>query len=118
MDNYSIKETYNSVPFASAMQTIHDYAFSGGTCPNPGDPLIIHLRVMSNNKLIYKEMANNLETALSGKLLGPKYSFENHGKNIGSLPLKTFMGKVIIVADKSNPLFADTELDEYVNIFK
>ena len=116
MDNYSIKETYNSVPFASAMQTIHDYAFSGGTCPNPGDPLIIHLRIMSNNKLIYKEMANNLETALSGKLLGPKYSFENHGKNIGSLPLKTFMGKVIIVADKSNPLFADTELDEYVNV--
>jgi len=114
--DYSIKETYNSVPFAQVLETINDFAFSGGTCPNPGDPLIIHLRIMSNNKLIYKEMADNLESALSRHLLGPKYSFENHGKNLGGAPLKEFMGKVIVVADKSNPLFEDTALDEYVNI--
>ena len=116
VDDYSIKETYNSVPFASAMQTINDYAFSGGTCPNSGDPVIIHLRIMSKNKTVYKDMADDLEKTLSSRLLGPKYSFENHGKNIGALPLKTFMGKVIIIADKSNPLFEDTPLDEYVNI--
>lgn len=116
VDNYSIKETYNSVPFADVLQTINDYAFAGGTCPNPNDPLIIHLRIMSNNRLIYNEMASNLESALSSRILGPKYSFENHGENIGALPLKTFLGKVIIAVDKSNPLFADTNLDEYVNI--
>ena len=116
VDNYSIKETYNSVPFADVLQTINDYAFAGGTCPNPNDPLIIHLRIMSNNRLIYKEMASNLESTLSSRILGPKYSFENHGENIGALPLKTFLGKVIIAVDKANPLFADTELDEYVNI--
>ena len=116
VDDYSVKETYNSIPFADAMGVIASHAFSGGTCPNPGDPLIIHLRIMSKNKLIYKDMANDLESKLSSRLLGPKYSFENHGKNIGSLPLKTFMGKIIIIADKSNPLFEDTPLDEYVNI--
>lgn len=116
VDDYSIKETYNSVPFSSALETIRDYAFSGGTCPNPGDPLIIHLRIMSKNKKIYQTMANNLETVLSSKLLGPKYSYENHGKNIGQTSLKDLMGKIIIIADKSNPMFEDTELDEYVNL--
>ena len=116
VDDYSIKETYNSVPFSSALETIRDYAFSGGTCPNPGDPLIIHLRIMSSNKNIYKTMADNLESMLSSKLLGPKYSYENHGKNLSKLPLKELMGKVVIIADRTNALFEDTELDEYVNL--
>ena len=116
VDDFTVKETFNVVSFADAMAVIRDYAFSGGTCPNSGDPLIIHLRIMSNNKDIYKTMADQLETDLGTKLLGPAYSYENHGKNIGSQPIKDFLGKVIISADKSNPLFEDTKLDEYINI--
>ena len=115
-NSFDIKETYNTVSFANAMSIVADYAFSGSTCPNPGDPLLIHLRIMSNNKPIYDQMANTLFTTLSRRLLGKNFSYENNGKNIGQTPLLDLMGKVIIMVDKANPLFSDTLLDEYVNI--
>lgn len=116
VNNFTIKETYNSIPFIVVMETIRDFAFAGSTCPNPGDPLVIHLRIMSNNKPIYTTMANDLYNTLERRLLGSLYSYENHGKNIGLEPIKNLMGKVILVVDKSNQLFEDTPLDEYVNI--
>jgi len=116
VDDYSVKETYNSVAFADALAVINDYAFSGGTSPNPGDPIILHLRIMSKNAPIYKMMADELETAFPTRLLGPKFSYENQGKNLGQVPLKDLMGKVVIIADKSEGIFESTELDEYVNI--
>jgi hypothetical protein len=116
VDDYSVKETYNSVLFSDALNIIKDYAFSGSTCPNPGDPLIIHLRIMSTNQNIYTDMANLIEQTLSDYTLGPKYSYENNGKNLGIQPLSEFMGKVVIMVDRSNPLFESTGLDEYVNM--
>jgi hypothetical protein len=115
-NEFDVKETYNSVSFANAMSIIADYAFSGSTCPNPGDPLLIHLRIMSNNKPIYDVMANTILNTLSRRLLGKKFSYENNGKNLSKIPLKNIMGKVIIMVDKSNPLFSETLLNEYVNI--
>ena len=88
VDDFSVKETYNSVSVSDAFDIIRDYAFSGSTCPNPADPLIIHLRIMSNNQTIYSKMAQILETSLSNRLLGPKYSYENHGRNLGAEPIK------------------------------
>jgi len=116
VNDYNIKETYNSIDFADALDIIHNYAFSGSTCPNPNDPLIIHLRVMSNNINIYNEMAKQISNSIEDKVLGSQYSYENHGVNLGVIPLKELLGKVIISIDKSNPLFENTELDEYVNI--
>jgi len=116
IDDFTIKETYNSIPFHTAMGVISDYAFSGSTSPCPDDPLILHLRIMSNNHKIYNEMARDLHTKLERRLLGPEYSYENNQRNIGEEPLLNFRGKVIIVVDKSNPLFESTSLDEYVNL--
>lgn len=113
---FDVKETYNSVSFANAMGIISEYAFSGSTCPNPGDPLLIHLRIMSSNKPIYDIMANALLNTLSRRLMGKKYSYENNGQNLSQIPLIDIMGKVIIIVDKSNPLFSETLLNEYVNI--
>ena len=116
VDDFSVKETYNSVKWSDVCTTIRDFAFSGATCPNPGDPLIIHLRLMSKNKPMYSNMAKVFEDTLSNRLLGPKYSYENHGKNLGQEPIANLMGKVVVIADRSNALFEDTELDEYVNL--
>jgi hypothetical protein len=113
---FDVKETYNSVSFTNAMSIISEYAFSGSTCPNPGDPLLIHLRIMSSNKPIYDIMANALLNTLARRLLGKKFSYENNGKNLSQIPLRDIMGKVIIMVDKSNPLFSETLLNEYVNI--
>lgn len=116
VSNFSIKETYNSIPFATAMGIISDYAFSGSTCPCPTDPLILHFRIMSNNEKMYNAMAKDLHEKLEQRLLGPQYSYENNYKNISEQPLLKFKEKIIIVVDKSNPLFENTALNEYVNL--
>lgn len=116
VDNFSVKETYNSVPFAKAIDVINDYAFSGSSCPCPNDPLILHLRIMTKKKEIYSKMANEIYNKLETRLLGPSYSYENHGKNLGKMTLSDLQGKVIIIVDKSNALFEGTPLDEYVNL--
>ena len=116
VNNYTVKETYNSVMFNDALTVIRDKAFSGSTCPNPGDPLILHLRIMSNNKIIYEKIASSIEKTLHGLLMGPQHSYENNGKNFGQIPLPKLVGKVIIIVDKSNPLFESSKMDEYVNL--
>ena len=47
IDKYTVKEVYNRVYFKDAMGVIANYAFSRGSCPNPDDPIVIHLRFMS-----------------------------------------------------------------------
>ena len=113
---YLIKESYNYVDFDSAMQIIASYAFSGGTCPNPNDPLILHFRIMSQNEKIYKSITSTLQQKFTTQLLGKDYSYENNGKSIAFEPISNFLNKVIIAVDKSNPTFEGTELEELVNI--
>ena len=115
--DFFIKESWNTVGFASAMNTVANYAFSGGTCPNPNDPLILHFRIMSNNTKIYNTMAQIIHSSFKSKLLlDSKFSYESNGENIGAMPIINLMNKVLIIVDKINPLFEGTELDEYVNI--
>jgi len=116
IDNYHVKETYNYVTFASAMNIVNNYAFSGGSCPNPNDPIVLHFRISSNNDKIYKKMADILYNSVGSRLLEKIYSYEYYGNNLGTVPLKEFQGKTIISVDRSNPLFTSTPLDEYVNI--
>lgn len=114
---FYIKESWNYVSFADAMATIAAFAFSGSTCPNPNDPLLLHFRMMSNNTKIYNKMANIVHNTFKAKLLlDPKYSYESNGENIGAVPIIQLMNKVVIIVDKMNPVFEGTDLDEYVNI--
>ena len=116
VDSYDVKQTYNSIPFDSVCETVSDYAFNGSGCPNPNDPLIIHLRVMSQNSVIYKKMADAIYNRLQDRVLGKRYSYENGGRNLGDVKLADLQRKVVIIADKSNPMYEGTELDEYINI--
>ena len=111
-----IKETFNSVNFSDVMTTIQSNAFSGGSCPNPKDPILIHLRCMSNNPRMYSSLADIFKS-YDSIMLGKEYSYENHGHNLGMTPLKDLMQKVILIIDKSNPTFLGNEdLLEYVNL--
>lgn len=115
-DNYSVKESYNTITMDKVLDTISKYAFSGGNCPNPDDPLILHFRIMTNSIKIHNQIATELYNTLQDKLLDKEFSYENSGKNIGSYPIKLLMGKVIIMVDKTNPLFSTSTLNEYINI--
>ena len=123
VDDYSIKETYNSIPIKDVFNTIVKEAFSSGNCPNFNDPLIIHFRIMSNNCKMYDNLANIISNMyeFNSKTLGKKYSYEfkddNSGsKNLGALPISNFEKKIIIAVDGTNPLYQHTKLDEYINI--
>jgi hypothetical protein len=116
INNFHVKETYNYVSLPDALQIINTNAFSGGSCPNPNDPLILHFRIQSNNEKMYNQMADDIYNNIEDKLLDKIYSSEYSGHNLGAVPLKEFVGKIIISIDKSNPLFESTKLKEYVNI--
>jgi len=116
LNDYYVKETFNYVSFGDVMSTIQNYAFAGGTCPNPTDPIIIHLRIKSNNQAMYTNLANIFKS-YDSIMLGKEYSYENSGRNLGSLPLLTFQNKVILIVDKINNAFLENQdFLEYVNI--
>ena len=116
-NSYNVKETFNSVPFGDAMGMISDMAFSSSTCPCAKDPLFLHLRIMSDDRSVYPEIANSIEKNLSSRLLPPQFGYENNGLNLGATPICELAGKVVVMVDKkANPLFASTPLDELVNI--
>lgn len=114
-DDFRLKETYNYLDFDKTMETISSYGFSSA-CPNNRDPLLLHFRIMSNHKEIFNQMAESIVKHLSSYLMGAEYGYENNGVNLGTLPLKQFIDKIVIIVDKSNPIYIDTKLDELINI--
>jgi hypothetical protein len=115
-DNYCVKETFNSVKFGEVMNIIRDYAFASSTAPNPLDPIILHLRIKTSNQEMYKNFAKILEN-YNSILLDKKYSFEYYGKNLGTVKLSDLSGKVIIIVDRSNTSFLESQqFYEYVNM--
>lgn len=115
-DSYYVKETFNSVNFSSVMDTIRNYAFSGSTCPNPTDPILINLRCKSNNQEMYSKLAD-IFSSNTDIMLGPEYSYEASGTNLGNIPLMSLQSKVILIMDRTNPAFVENaDLLEYVNL--
>ena len=110
------KGTYNYLAFDLVMQTVADLAFSGSSCPNPGDPLILFFRIMSHDTDIYNSMADTISDILSSRVLGEEYSYEYEGANLGSVSLRDLLGKIVIAATDKKGTFRSTRLDEYVNI--
>ena len=116
LDSYYVKETYNYVEFADVMKIIRDYAFTTATAPNPGDPIIIHLRIKSENLKMYQNFAKLLE-GYDSLLLGKDYSYEDQGKNLGETNLLDLAGKIVIIVDRINNAFLQCqEFYEYINM--
>jgi hypothetical protein len=115
-DSYCVKETFNSVQFSDVLNIIRDYAFASSTAPNPFDPIILHLRIKSTNQEMYSNFAKILESH-NTMLMDKQYSFEYYGKNFGTVKLSELVGKVVIVVDRSNLAFMESEqFHEYVNM--
>ena len=114
--DYYVKETFNFVNFSDVMNTIQNYAFSSGTAPNYTDPIIIHLRIKSNNQTMYTNLAS-IFASYDSIMLGKDYSYENSGHNLGGIPLITFMNKVILIVDRINNSYLENpDFLEYVNL--
>lgn len=116
LSEYTVKESYNSIPFGTVLTTINSHAFSNSLCPNPSDPLILHIRLMTGLTSTCNKIAQQLQSGVGTRLLGPRYSFQYQGNNFGTTPLSSLRGKIAIIVDQSNTSFLDTELEEYVNL--
>jgi len=115
-DSYYVKQTYNSVDFSEVMSVIQSYAFASGTAPNYTDPLIIHLRIKSNNQNMYTNLASIFKS-YDSLMLGKEYSFENQNTNFGNVPLLKLTNKIVLIVDGSNKSYLDNnDLLEYINI--
>jgi len=115
-DSYTIKETFNYIPITSVLDIIRDNAFASSTAPNFSDPVIVHLRIHSANAKMFENFATILES-YDSMLLGKEYSFEYGGKNLGSVALAEFQNKVIVIVDRSNTAFLNSQrFYEYVNM--
>ncbi len=114
--DFNTKESFNSIPFEKAMSVVENYAFSGNKCPNPGDPLILHFRIYTQNKQVMDKMSDAIYKLLGDRVLGSSYSYEYHGKNLGQVPIAKMRGKVVIIVDNNYGKASGTKLDEYVNI--
>jgi len=131
---FSMKETYNFVPFVDAVDTINKYAFSSYRinektgieegCYNSNDPLFLCLRIKSRNVMIYEKIATIIKDKLGSKLLDPRFSYSFNGEDLGKIKLTSFMNKVIIIIDETpgsdkvntREIYKRTPLYEYVNM--
>lgn len=118
VNSFNYKETYNHIPVSDAFEVLGSYVFSGSKCPNPGDPFIIHMRIMSQNITMYDNLAKIIagSKTLARNLLGPKYGREYQSKDLGNENLADFRGKVILIVDGTNPVYRKTNLFELVNM--
>ena len=92
----------NKVTFSSVMEYINTYYSSGDFIPNKSDPLFIHLRIKSDNPLIYDNIAGILaeyktnilkDTRINGDTKLSKL-YDNNGNGNGN-------GKIVILMDRS-----------------
>ena len=62
-NSYYTKETYNSIPFSEILTQIATEAFTLEISPNSIDPLFIHLRIKSNNPVMFSNLNKMLTSA-------------------------------------------------------
>jgi hypothetical protein len=124
---FTMKETYNYLPFSDVVDMINTMAFTGGTenAPNPSDPLFLGLRIKSNNIMVYNAIADIINKKLATKLLDPRFGYAFHGDSIGKIKLPSFMNKVVIIIDETpstdvtrstREVYKKTRLYEFVNL--
>ena len=73
------KTTYNYLYFSDVLDIIQNYAFSSShsICPNPSDPIFIHLRLYSTSTTMIKNLGDLIQKYTS-MFLNTKYSFGDH----------------------------------------
>jgi hypothetical protein len=121
---YTMKETINSISLSEAFDIIIGNAFSATPmCPNNADPLLLCLRIKSNNLMVFNEIAKLISKKLASRLLDSRYGYAYNGDNLGRVKLSNFLGKIIIIIDETpgtnalaNEVYKKTALYEYVNL--
>lgn len=124
--NFYVKETFNAVDFGDALSVIKEFGFSSEGSPNPKDPIIIHLRISSENPKMFATLARLLKVLQNeGIVLPVDFSIAKLQENFTKIPMtwimqpttKTNRKMFIVMIDKTNPAWLENqELRECVNV--
>ena len=122
-NNYNIKETYNFEYLSTVFETLYNNAFNENTTQAYNDPMIIHLRLMTENTEIYNLIATYIKTHLdnnsSNYLLHKSLTIGDPNydhNNILKAQVKTFAKKFIIIVYQSESVINQSNLKNYVNL--
>jgi len=123
-NNNSIKETYNSLKLTDVFDVLNANAFNGATA-SANDPMIIHLRIMSENATIYDLIAKYIVSHLTrggDHLLPLKYSIQDaeyEGKNGDELLqmriTNLYQKYIIAVHTNHKTILENSRLAHFVN---
>jgi hypothetical protein len=101
------------------MSSLYINCFSDNA-PNKTDPVILHLRIKSNDNAVYQELANLFNSYQSkGVILGSESSFDYRNQNFGQVKLSSLLGKFVIIIDGLNKSYLESEnrdFYEFVNL--
>jgi hypothetical protein len=112
-DSYFVKETYNYIRFSDVMSSLYTNGF-GDTAPNKTDPIILHLRIKSNDKDVYQKLYEIFYSYQSkGVILGNDSSFDYRNQNFGQVKLSSLLGKFVIIIDGLNKSYLEEENREF-----
>ncbi len=116
----NIKEMYNFLTVDEVFQTLNLMSFNPEDTNCANDPMIIHLRFMTENTNVLNKVADLIEQKLN---LNPQevdsYLFENSTEeNLLIKPIKNLSRKFIIIANAnpSNNIFNGTKLEKFINL--
>jgi len=123
-NNNSIKETYNSLKLTEVFDVLNASVFNGKTA-SANDPMILHLRIMSENATIYDLIAKYLVSHLTrggDHLLPLKYSIQDaeyEGKNGDELLqmriTNLYQKYIIAVHTNHKTILENSRLARFVN---
>ncbi len=105
-NNRYVKTTFNSIPLREVVETLATQGFAFDGCPNPRDPLFVHLRLQTQRADTLSQIAAVLRS--HQHLLVPRAT------NIATAPLESLRGKLIVMADR--PVTDVPELAELINL--
>tara|TARA_B100000965_G_scaffold140569_1_gene117054 strand:+ start:1809 stop:3095 length:1287 start_codon:yes stop_codon:yes gene_type:complete len=126
-NNNSIKETYNFLPLTEVLAELNANAHNETFHNCPYDPMFLHFRIMSENKVIYDKMGDYIESHLKGNsdnlLDNVKYNYRNPNLDnllmyhIGKSGENELHKKFVIMVNTKHPTTLDnSKLANFVNI--
>lgn len=108
-NSYYTKETYNSIPFSEILAQIATEAFTLEIAPNSVDPLFIHLRIKSNNPIMF----GNLNKMLTSS--GPTSKLYSGEIDPTTITLNDMVGKIIVIVNNENKSYIGTGMYNMVS---
>tara|TARA_Y100001970_G_scaffold274489_1_gene374297 strand:- start:1926 stop:3899 length:1974 start_codon:yes stop_codon:yes gene_type:complete len=122
-NNNNIKETYNVLYFKHIIQKLKNDCFNPATTNCTHDPMFLHFRIMSENKIIYDKMGDYIQEFLSNKIIDKtKYNYKDPNNvdtlmslNIGNVAIAQKF--IIMVNTNHKNTLQTSSLSNYVNIF-